>query len=86
MHVFQQRRQVRQLRAAQGQRMQVAPIGRAVHRAGDKALHVADLAQAADELAPQDVVEPQNFCFRTQSAAVERTIASQPRLLQPPWL
>ena len=59
VHVFQQRRQIRQLRAAQGQRVQVAPVGRAVHRAGDETLHVADLAQAADELAPQDVVARQ---------------------------
>ena len=68
MHILQQRCQVRQLRAAQGQRVQVAPVGRAVHRAGDKTLHVADLAQAADELAPQDVVAHQ-LLHRAEAAA-----------------
>ena len=68
VHIPEQRRQVRKLRTAQRQRVQVAPVGRAVHRAGDEALHVADLAQAARELAAQDVVAHQ-LLHRAEAAA-----------------
>ena len=68
VHVLQQRRQLRQLRAAERQCVQVAPVGRAVHRARDKALHIADLPQAADQPAPQHALTHQ-LLHRTEAAA-----------------
>ena len=68
VHVLQQRRQLRQLRAAERQRVQVAPVGRAVHRARDKALHIADLPQAADQLAAQHTLAHQ-LLHRAEAAA-----------------
>ena len=68
VHVLQQRRQLRQLRAAERQRVQIPPVGRAVHRARDKALHIADLPQAADQLAAQHALAHQ-LLHRAEAAA-----------------